>query len=93
VTAAGVDGPAALDRLATALGAQFVTTVVTSPGRRARLTVIDRHTQAASDIYADEHGWYWWPWACATRRCYFRVEVRNRPPPRCRSSGVKLEAA
>jgi hypothetical protein len=61
--AAAVSGPAALDHLASALGAQFVTTVVTSPGQRPRLTVIDRHTQAASDIYADDHGWYWWPWA------------------------------
>src|SRR6476660_7271713 len=30
---------------------------------------------------------------CATRRCCCRMEVRDRPSPRCRSSGVKLEAA
>jgi hypothetical protein len=92
-TAKLMSGPAALDRLATALGPQFITALLTSPGHRPHLAVIHRHTQATSDIYADEDGWYWWPWACATRRCYFRVEVRNRPPPRCRSSGVKLEAA
>jgi hypothetical protein len=31
---------------------------------------------------------------CATRRCCcFRMEVRDRPFLRCRSGGVKLEAA
>jgi hypothetical protein len=30
---------------------------------------------------------------CATRRCGPRMEVRDRPSPRRRSGGVKLEAA
>jgi hypothetical protein len=30
---------------------------------------------------------------CATRRCCFRMEVRDRPFLRCRSGEVKLEAA
>ena len=32
-------------------------------------------------------------WKCATRRCCCRMEVRDRPSPRRRSDGVKLEAA
>ena len=39
---------------------------------------------------------YKWRWDgsdCATRRCLFRMEVRDRPSPRRRSGGVKLEAA
>jgi len=35
----------------------------------------------------------WHLLACATRRCCFRMEVRDRPSPRRRSGGVKLEAA
>jgi hypothetical protein len=61
VTAAG--NPAALDQLATALGRQFSATLIISPGRRARLSVTCRHTSAGGDVYADEGGWYWWPWA------------------------------
>jgi hypothetical protein len=64
VTAPDSD-PAALDRLATALGRQFATTLVNSPGRRPRLSVTCRHTRAAGDIYADDSGWYWW--GCAER--------------------------
>jgi transposase len=38
--------------------------------------------------------WHLWHnLACATRRCCFRMEVRDRPSPRRRSGGVKLEAA
>jgi hypothetical protein len=55
--------PAALERLADALGAQFSTTLVQRAGRRPHLTVVDRHTQAATEVYADEHGRYLWPWA------------------------------
>jgi hypothetical protein len=33
------------------------------------------------------------PFVCATRRCCFRMEVRDRPFLRCRSGEVKLEAA
>ena len=55
--------PAALERLAAALGPGFSITVVHRPGRRPRLTVADRHTQAASEVCADEQGRYWWPWA------------------------------
>jgi transposase len=35
----------------------------------------------------------WHLLACATRRCCFRMEVRDRPSPHRRSGGVKLEAA
>jgi len=35
----------------------------------------------------------WWSGNCATRRCHFRMEVRDRPSLRRRSGGVKLEAA
>lgn len=35
----------------------------------------------------------WMSYECATRRCCFRMEVKDRPSPRCRSGGVKLEAA
>jgi hypothetical protein len=55
--------PAALDRLAAALGPGFSTTVVHRAGRAPRLTVVDRHTQAATEVCADEHGRYRWPWA------------------------------
>jgi transposase len=35
----------------------------------------------------------WHLLTCATRRCCFRMEVRDRPSPHRRSGGVKLEAA
>ena len=39
-------------------------------------------------------GWIvWFEIECATRRCCFRMEVKDRPFPRRRSGGVKLEAA
>jgi hypothetical protein len=60
VTAPG--GPAALERLATALGPGFITTLVTGVGRRAYLSVTCRHTRAGEDVHA-EGGWFWWPWA------------------------------
>ncbi len=63
MTAAPARTPAALDALAEALGPGFSTTLVHRDGRRPRLTVVDRHTQAATEICADEHGRYWWPWA------------------------------
>jgi hypothetical protein len=56
-------GPAALEHLATALGPGFITALVTGTGRRARLSVISRDTRAGEDVYADEAGWFWWPWA------------------------------
>ena len=38
--------------------------------------------------------WHLWHnLACATRRCCFRMEVRDRPSPCRRSGGVKLGAA
>ncbi len=55
--------PAALEYLATALGPGFVTTLVTGTGHPPHLSVISRDTQAGHDVYADESGWYWWPWA------------------------------
>jgi len=55
--------PAALERLAAALGSGFSTILVHRAGRRPHLTVVDRHTQAATEVYADEHGRYLWPWA------------------------------
>jgi len=62
VTAPG-GSPAALERLATALGPGFVTTLVTGAGRRPYLSVTCRDTRAAEDVYADDRGWYWWGWA------------------------------
>jgi hypothetical protein len=53
-------GPAALERLATALGPGFSTTLVTGAGCPARLTVTDRRTCAGEDVYADDGGWFWW---------------------------------
>ncbi|HEY5986483.1 MAG TPA: hypothetical protein VIV12_08915 [Streptosporangiaceae bacterium] len=54
---------AALERLATALGAgEFATVLVAGTGRRPHLSVTSRQTQAAEDIYADEVA-YWWAWA------------------------------
>jgi hypothetical protein len=59
-----LDGaPAALEHLTTALGPSFVTTLVTGTGRKPHLSVISRDTYAAEDVYADEAGCYWWPWA------------------------------
>lgn len=62
MTAPG-SGPAALERLATALGPAFITTLVTGAGRPPHLSVISRDTRAGEDVYADESGWFWWPWA------------------------------
>jgi len=59
VTAA--DG--ALERLAIALGPQFVTAMVTGTGHRPRLSVMCRDTRASGDVFADDRGWFWWPWA------------------------------
>jgi hypothetical protein len=36
---------------------------VTGTGRRPYLSVTCRDTRAAEEVYADEHGWFWWPWA------------------------------
>jgi recombinase len=63
MTATTNGGPAALECLATALGPGFSTTLVTEAGRPARWTVIDRRTCTGVDIYADNRGWFWWPWA------------------------------
>jgi hypothetical protein len=63
VTAAPASTPVALDRLAAALGPGFSTIVVHRAGRRPRLTVVDRHTLAATEVCADDHGRYLWPWA------------------------------
>jgi len=63
VTAAPASIPAALEALAAALGPGFSTTLVCRDGRRPRLTVVDRHTRAATEVCADEHGRYVWPWA------------------------------
>ena len=53
---------AALERLAAALEPkEFITVLVTRTGRRPRLTVASRRTQATEDIYADD--WFWWSWA------------------------------
>jgi hypothetical protein len=35
----------------------------------------------------------WWSGNCATRRCHFRMEVKDHPSFRRRSGGMKLEAA
>jgi hypothetical protein len=63
VTAAPASTPAALNALAAALGPGFSTTLVHRAGRRPRLTVVDRHTRAATEVCADQHGRYVWPWA------------------------------
>jgi transposase IS4-like protein len=39
------------------------------------------------------YGGVWQKLTCATRRCCSRMEVKDRPSPRRRSGGVKLEAA
>lgn len=62
MTAPG-SGPAALEQLATALGPAFITTLITGPGHPARLNVTSRNTRAGQDVYADDNGWYRWPWA------------------------------
>jgi hypothetical protein len=61
VTAPG-SGPAALERLAAALGPGFITALVTGADRRPHLSVISRDTHAGEDVYADDSGWFWWPW-------------------------------
>ena len=61
MTAPGGD-PAALERLATALGPGFITTLVTGSGRRPCLSVTCRDTRAGEDVYAGS-SWFWWPWA------------------------------
>jgi hypothetical protein len=60
---APVGDPAALERLAIALGPGFITTLVTGAGHKPRLNVISRDTRAGEDVYADDGGWFWWPWA------------------------------
>ena len=60
---APASAPGALDRLAAALGPGFSTTLVRRSGCRPRLTVVDRHTGAATEVCADEQGRYLWPWA------------------------------
>jgi hypothetical protein len=62
MTAPG-SGPAALEHLATALGPGFITTLLTGSGHQARLSVVSRDGCAAQDVYADDSGWFWWPWA------------------------------
>src|SRR5262249_348025 len=87
----------ALNRLATVLGSQFSTTLVQRAGRPPRLVVVDRHTQAATDVYADQHGWFWWPWAEPTAvtndlpTAGHRVKAvlsGTTPPPRPRGLGA-----
>jgi hypothetical protein len=60
VTAAAPPAVAALDRLVTALGPGFVTTLVTGTGRPC-LTVACRGGQVAEDIYVDGAR-FWWGW-------------------------------
>lgn len=62
MTAAGA-GPAALETLAAALGPGFSTILVHQAGRAPRLVVVDRQTQAATDVYAGQDGRFGWPWA------------------------------
>jgi len=61
VTAPG-GGPAALERLATALGPRFITTLVAGAGRRPHLSVVSRDARSGEDVHV-EGGWFWWPWA------------------------------
>ena len=88
MTAAPAGAPAALDALAEALGPGFSTTVVHRAGRRPRLTVVDRLSRAATEVCADEHGRYLWPWAApATITSDPRTAVQAitqvlRPAPR-----------
>lgn len=60
---AGGGAPAALGRLATALGPGFSTALVTGTGRQPCLAVVDQRTYAAEDACADDSGWFWWSWA------------------------------
>lgn len=59
----GAGAPAALERLALALGGGFSTTLVQGGGRRACLAVVDRQSAATAEVHADDRGRYWWPWA------------------------------
>jgi hypothetical protein len=59
----GAGAPAALERLALALGGAFSTTLVHGGGRQACLAVVDRQTSATAEVHADDRGRYWWPWA------------------------------
>jgi hypothetical protein len=62
VTAPAALAPvAALERLATALGPELTTTLVSGTGRRPRLTVCARSGSAVEDVYADGSQ-YWWGW-------------------------------
>jgi hypothetical protein len=63
VTACGRDGSqVALESLAAALDPrEFAVIMVTETGRPPCLTVVNRHTLIAEDIYAD-HWAYWWRW-------------------------------
>ena len=64
VTAADPGGPqAALESLATALNpCEFAAILVIGAGCRPCLTVANRHTFAAENIYADRSA-FWWSWA------------------------------
>jgi hypothetical protein len=55
--------PAALENLAAALGTAFSTILIYQAGRAPHLVVVDRQTQAATDVYADQDGRFGWPWA------------------------------
>jgi len=55
--------PAALESLAAALGPGFSTILIDQAGRAPHLVVVDRQTQAATDVYADQDGRFGWPWA------------------------------
>jgi len=77
MTAAPASAPAALEALAQALGPAFSTTLVHRADRPPRLPVVDRHTQAATEVCADEHGRYQWPWAEPVHR---RHGPHRRPP-------------
>ena len=50
--------------------------------------IIAAHRQLAAPLV-----WVWDNLKCATRRCCYRMGVRDRPSPCRRSGGVKLEAA
>ena len=50
-------------------------------------------TRAMSVLGLSQREAWWKDAECATRRCYIRMEVKDRPLSRCRSSGIKLEAA
>jgi hypothetical protein len=63
VTAASLGGPGtALENLATALDPrEFAVILVTGTGRPPCLTVANRRTLVAEEIYAGDWA-YWWPW-------------------------------